>query len=55
MFSNFSHSFGANFLGSNEPTPPAIIILGVINSVPLFVLTSHSSFVYLTSSTLSYK
>ena len=32
LFSNFSHSFGENFLGSKDPTPPAIIIFGVKNS-----------------------
>ena len=29
LFSNFSSSFKGNLRGSNELTPPAIIILGV--------------------------
>ena len=49
MFSNFSHSLGENFLGSNEPTPPAIIIFGVINCVPLLVFTSQFSLFFFTS------
>ena len=39
--SNFSHSFTKNFLGSKEPTPPAIIIFGALNSFPLFVLINQ--------------
>ena len=30
--SNFSHSFTGNFLGSKDPTPPAIIIAATSNS-----------------------
>ena len=52
-FSNFSHSFGANFLGSKDPTPPAIITLGVEKVFPAFVFTNQISFSFLTSSTLS--
>ena len=53
--SYFSHSLGANFLGSKDPTPPAMITFGVKNFLPLFVFTSHSLFIFLTSSTLSPK
>jgi len=35
--SNFSHSFTKNFLGSKDPTPPAIIILGEIKILFLLV------------------
>ena len=55
LFSYFSHSLGLNFLGSNDPTPPAITIFGVLNSVPLFVFTSQFSLFFFTSSTLSLK
>ena len=44
--SNFSQFFVGNFLGSKEPTPPAITIFGVINSFPFSVFTIHS-FVFL--------
>ena len=47
--------FNVNFLGSKDPTPPAIITLGVLKEVPLFVLTNQDSFSFLTSSTLSFK
>ena len=39
--SNFSHSFTKNFLGSKEPTPPAIIIFGALNSFPFLVLINQ--------------
>ena len=50
--SNFSISFTENLLGSKDPTPPAIIIFGALNSFPLLVLTNHLSLFFLTSSTL---
>ena len=37
----------------DEPTPPAIIILGAVNSLLLFVLTIQLSLSCITSSTLS--
>ena len=49
----FQLSFTDNFLGSKEPTPPAIIILGAVNSLLLFVLTIQLSLSCFTSSTLS--
>ena len=55
LFSNCSHSFGENFLGSKDPTPPAIITFGVSNSVPLLVFTFHFSLSFFNSSTLSPK
>ena len=39
--SNFSHPFTENFLGSKEPTPPAMIMFGVLNSFPLIVLINQ--------------
>jgi len=55
LFSNFSCPSTENFLGSNDPTPPAIMTFGVVNEVPLFVLTIHLSPSFFTSSTLSDK
>ena len=55
LFSNCSHSLGENFLGSKDPTPPAIITFGVSNSVPLLVFTFHFSLSFFNSSTLSPK
>ena len=34
--SNFSASFKESFLGSKDPTPPAMIILGAVNLLLLF-------------------
>ena len=53
--SNFSALLVGNFLGSKEPTPPAIIIFGVSNSFPFNVLTIHLSFSFFNSWTLSFK
>ena len=53
--SNFSASLLISFLGSKDPTPPAIIIFGAENSLLLFVLTIQFSLSCLTSSTLSLK
>ena len=55
LFSNFSHSLGENFLGSKDPTPPAIITFGVSNTVPLLVFTFHLLLSCFNSSTLSLK
>ena len=52
---NLSISFVGNFLGSNEPTPAAIIILDDSNSVPLLVFVIHFFSTFLISSTLSFK
>ena len=53
--SNLSALFVGNFLGSNDPTPPAITIFGVKNSFPFNVLTLQFSFSFLISWTLSLK
>ena len=53
--SNFSHSFTKNFLGSKEPTPPAIIMLDTLNSYPFIVLINQLLLFFLISSTLSLK
>ena len=47
--SNFSQFLVGNFLGSKDPTPPAIIILVVKNSLPLEVFTNHLSFSFFIS------
>ena len=53
--SYFSALLVGNFLGSKEPTPPAITILGVSNSFPFNVLTNHLLFSFFNSWTLSLK
>ena len=55
LFSNFSAFLIKNFLGSNDPTPPAIIIFGVIKVFSLFVTTFQTSFSLEISWTLSFK
>ena len=47
--SNFSQFFVGNFLGSKEPTPPAITIFGVKNSFPFNVFTTHLFFSFFIS------
>ena len=47
--------FGGNFLGSKEPTPPAIIIFGALNFFPLLVLINQVFLSFLISSTRSFK
>ena len=53
--SNFSAPFTENFLGSNEPTPPAIIMLGERKVFFLLVIIFQFSLSLFTSSTLSFK
>ena len=53
--SNFSHSFIGNFLGSKDPTPPAITILATSNSLLPLVFTCQRSLTFLSSSTLWFK
>ena len=53
--SNFSHPFTENFLGSKDPTPPAITILATSNSLRLLVFTCHRFLIFLSSSTLWFK
>ena len=48
-------SFNVNFLGSKDPTPPAIIILGAVKLLLLLVFTNQLSLSCFTSSTLSFK
>ena len=55
LFSNLLTFSKGGFLGSNDPTPPAINIFGVINSFPREVVTNHVSSLLVIVSIRSFK